>query len=727
MKRFITICAALLTAITMVAQTPEKMSYQAVVRDADDNLLTNQTIGIQISILQGSANGTAVYVETHLPSTNANGLITLEIGTGSTSDDFSSIDWANGPYFIKTETDVNGGSNYTITGTSQLLSVPFALHAKTAETVTGGISETDPVFGAWDKSTGISITESQISDFGLYIETELDPEFISWDKSTGILISKSQITDLGTIIETESDPVFSGWDKTTGIVITESQISDLGSYIATESDPLFGSWDKSTGISITKSQITDLGTIVETESDPIFSNWDKSTGISITESQILDLGTYLDSESDPLFTSWDKSSGVTITESQITDLGSYIETEVDPLFAGWDKSSGISISESQITDLQSYLTSESDPEFTSWDKTTGISITESQISDLGTYLETETDPVFDAKFDMTGVLSGDLLKYDGSKFVKFTPTYISDYTVTESDVTAHQAALEVTESQITDLQSYLTAESDPEFTSWDKTTGISITESQISDLGAYIETETDPSVPAGTQVGEMQYWNGTEWVTVPAGQNGQTLTFYNGSPVWAGSSLEDGVVLNTITGRYWMDRNLGASQVATSSTDAASYGDLYQWGRGTDGHEKRTSGTTSTLSTTDTPGHGDFITDSNPTDWRSPRNDNLWQGVDGINNPCPSGYRVPTKAEWEAEYQTWVSEDAVGAFASVLKLPLAGTRTYSGGIGFEGLMGYYWTSTTGSLNSRIFLIKNISLNISTTSRISGNSVRCIKD
>ncbi len=126
------------------AQSPEKMSYQAVIRDASDNLVTNQEVGMQISILQDSESGTAVYTETQTDTTNANGLVSLEIGTGTTSDDFSTIDWSNGPYFIKTETDPTGGTSYTITGTSQLLSVPYALHAKTAETVTGTITETDP-------------------------------------------------------------------------------------------------------------------------------------------------------------------------------------------------------------------------------------------------------------------------------------------------------------------------------------------------------------------------------------------------------------------------------------------------------------------------------------------------------------------------------------------------------------------------------------------------------
>jgi hypothetical protein len=174
MKKIFTILLVIV-ALNTNAQTPEKISYQAVIRNSSNELATNQNVGMQISILSGSITGTPVYVERHFPTTNGNGLVALEIGTGVLiSGDFASIDWVSGTFFIKSETDLNGGASYTITGVSQLLSVPYALHAKSAESITGTLDETDPVYSAWDKSTGISITEGQISDLQKYLTTEVD-------------------------------------------------------------------------------------------------------------------------------------------------------------------------------------------------------------------------------------------------------------------------------------------------------------------------------------------------------------------------------------------------------------------------------------------------------------------------------------------------------------------------------------------------------------------------
>ena len=133
MKRVFALAAALLLAVMLWAQSPEKMSYQSVVRDASNALVASQTVGMQLSILQGTASGTAVYVETQTPTTNLNGLVSLQIGSGAlVSGDFTSINWSSGLYFVKTEIDLLGGTTYTITGTSQLMSVPFALYAKTS-------------------------------------------------------------------------------------------------------------------------------------------------------------------------------------------------------------------------------------------------------------------------------------------------------------------------------------------------------------------------------------------------------------------------------------------------------------------------------------------------------------------------------------------------------------------------------------------------------------------
>jgi hypothetical protein len=353
------------------AQAPQKMSYQAVIRNSSNALVVNTQVGMQISILQGAANGSAVYAETQTPTTNANGLASLEVGNGTVvSGNFANINWANGPYFIKTETDPSGGTNYTITGTSEMLSVPY-----------------------------------------------------SFFSGNGIL------------------------------------------------------------------------------------------GVS---------------------------------------------TSGDSLFLG-----------------------------------NGNHIIMPGISAANTPL-----PQYPA----------------GSVFCASGPTIIVDVT-------------------------------------------------------------------------------------------------------------------NPTTGRIWMDRNLGADQVPAFSTDANGYGDLFQWGRGNDGHNCRNSSTVNYQSPTDQPGHGMFIlrTYSFP-DWHNNPSNNLWQGVNGINNPCPSGYRIPTEAELNADLLSWITENSAGAFASPLKLTRAGNRSFSQGtLTNVGISGTYWSSTMSGTDARrlSFGISNAQINVDF--RSSGCSVRCIKD
>lgn len=138
MKHILKFLLLLLTTTHMWAQTPQSLSYQAVMRNSNNELISASAITIRISIVQGSESGNILYQETHNTNTNANGLVSLEIGTGNTSDNFTNIPWANGPFFVKTETDPTGGNNYTVTGTSPLLSVPYALYAENAGNSTPG-------------------------------------------------------------------------------------------------------------------------------------------------------------------------------------------------------------------------------------------------------------------------------------------------------------------------------------------------------------------------------------------------------------------------------------------------------------------------------------------------------------------------------------------------------------------------------------------------------------
>lgn len=156
-------------------------------------------------------------------------------------------------------------------------------------------------------------------------------------------------------------------------------------------------------------------------------------------------------------------------------------------------------------------------------------------------------------------------------------------------------------------------------------------------------------------------------------------------------------IISPITGRVWMDRNLGASRAAINKGDGLALGDLYQWGRKADGHQISISETTTTLSNSDMPQNGLFIT--TPTtnaiigDWKTNPNNNLWQGVNGLNNVCPIGFRIPTIKEFEAE-----QGPIVGDFFTTLKLPNTLLRTNEGII-FSNQINTYWTSSVSKTDS----------------------------
>ena len=608
MRHLITFLTAVLITASVLAQTPQKMSYQAVIRNSSDALVTNTQVGMQISILKGAADGTAVYTETQTPTTNANGLVSIEIGDEA---GFSIIDWTNDIYFIKTETDPEGGTNYTITGVSQLLSVPYALHAKTAETVTGALDETDPLFS---QSTAKGITAADTA---------------RWNKASG---SPAEI-----------DPVFAAWDKSTGIQISTSQVSGLENYIDEESDPVF---KNSFAAWIKESDIAKLQNLSG-----------KNSGDETNASIKAKLGiTTL--------------SGVNTGDQ---DLSGFLTEEADPLFTGWDK---------DYADLTN----------------TPTTITTAQADAIVANTAKNSYPEADAT-KLAGIEDGAQVNVQ------------ADWDATTGD------ALILNKPEIDGSETKVTAG-----------TNVSVTGAGTADSPYEISATGATGLPTGTAPGQMQYWDGTKWVTVAAGNEGQVLTFTGGVPTWTTTAgFRD--VQNPVTGAIWMDRNLGSTRVATSRDDENSYGDLYQWGRGADWHQKRTSGTTSALSGSATPGHSDFImSHSDPVDWLITQNNNLWQGLDGINNPCPDGYRLPTRAEWEAEKATWSVVGASGGINSHLKLPAAGARSVSGDLINKGNSGDYWSSTvSGTKSFYLTFWGESTTGVITEYRAVGMSVRCIKD
>ena len=477
MKRILLSLVAIATlSLSSFGQAPEGFKYQAVVRDAGNLILNNQAVGMQLTIQQGSVGGTAAYSETFSVTSNAYGLVNLEIGTGTTSYDFTTIDWGNGPYFIETAADVTGGTSYTVMGTSQLMSVPYALYAKTSGNGVGpqGPAGNDGIDGV-DGAIGATGPQGPIGN----------------DGAVGATGPQGPIGNDGAVGAT-------GATGAQGIPGNDGAVGATGAIGATGPQGPIGN-DGAIGATGPQG----------------------ATGL-LSNGTIAGNTPY-----------WDGSQWV-VNNSNIHNNGA------------------------------------------------GVGI--------GT-----AAPNASAKVEIASTTQG------------FLPPRM---TTAQRDAILSPAA------------------------------GLVIFNTSTNCLNFFIGSG----------------WNETCGTLVVG-------TFPVGTINCAGATAVINVT-NPTTGKIWMDRNLGASQVATSSSDAASYGDLYQWGRRADGHQCRTSATTAALSSIDQPAHGNFIlAPSTPYDWRSPQNTNLWQGVNGINNPCPSGYRIPTEPELEAERLSWSVNTSVGAFA----------------------------------------------------------------
>jgi len=323
MKKIYTLFLALIFAGSLMAQTPQSFKYQAVARDASGDVVADQAVGMQISILQGSTSGTAVYVETFTPTTNEFGLINLNIGAGTlVSGDLTTIDWSADTYFLKIEMDITGGTTYEEYGTSQLLSVPYALHAKTAANAFSGNYS--------DLSGAPTNVSTFTNDAGYLISfTETDPVYTG---SQAANITATDITNLGNLsgVNTGDQDLSSLATKTAlgdSTAQVRSEIPDVSGFLTsyTETDPTFTAWDKSYNDLINTPGIIDsINAVIDTTTQFVRTEVDGSvtneiqtisrTGLTVTLSN--GGGTFQDSVN--VYTA---GTGVDITNNVISTTG----------------------------------------------------------------------------------------------------------------------------------------------------------------------------------------------------------------------------------------------------------------------------------------------------------------------------------------------------------------------------------------------------------------------
>ena len=393
-KSFLLFVVAMVAAMSVWSQVPQTLTYQAVVRDAEGRLICNSNVGVRISILQGSENGTAVYSDHQAVATNANGLFTILVGREENS--LGWIDWSAGPYFLKSEIDPTGGNDYTLETVQQLFSVPYSLHSHTADSIIGGLNynETDPVFTAWDKDyndltnkptiptvpTNVSAFTNDAGYLTSYSET--DPVFTAWNKDYNDLTNKPTIPTVPTNV--------SAFTNDAGY-LTENQILSIsndtifltgGSYVKLPAG-FSGNYNDLTNkptiptVPTNVSAFTnDAGYLTSySETDPVFSAWNKDyndltnkptiptvpTNVSsftndagyLTENQVLNIsndtifltgggyvklpagfsGNYNDLTNKPTIPT------VPTNVSSFTNDAGYLTSysETDPVFSAWDK------------------------------------------------------------------------------------------------------------------------------------------------------------------------------------------------------------------------------------------------------------------------------------------------------------------------------------------------------------------------------------------------------
>ena len=405
MKKIILTVVVILCIMSAMAQVPQKMSYQAVIRNSSNELIISKQAGMKISIIKGSLNGDVVYTETRFPVANANGLVTLEIGVGS---GFSQIDWANGPYFIKTETDPNGGSAFSISHVCQLLSVPYAMYAEQSGST--HISGNEAVFEGWDKNHHDDVT---LSDAQTITGSKT---FTSMIQARGIALPYTFGPDTAYV---GSEGAFIGFGH-------EGHSEDFIGY----KNNRFYFKDSPEG-GDTRDPDVVVGGNIGIGIDEPWERLEVDGRINMHDHHIMNLA-------DPV------NEQDAATKAYVDASG--LQSETDPVF-----------SESVAAGIEPQ-------DLDRWDQAHGWGDHSAE-----GYLTDESDPAIGEHFDFSDAKTGDLLRFNGSRWVRFTP----DYLLMEGDpIFNSSAAAGITSTSINQWnttyswgnhasQGYVTSESDP--------------------------------------------------------------------------------------------------------------------------------------------------------------------------------------------------------------------------------------------------------------------------
>jgi uncharacterized protein (TIGR02145 family) len=780
------------------AQSPQGIPYQSVIRNGSGNLLINQSVQVRFTIHDSTMSGNIIYQETHASNTSAAAMLILTIGQGTpVIGNFSTINWGNGAKFMQVELDAAGGSNYTDLGTQQMMSVPYALYAKTAGSI----------------SLPPGASQGQVLTYcdGNYIWTNggICPGSIaslncSYSNNTGTLIANSQANNVSSIIS------YNGGNGGTYATQSVSSIGVTGLTATLAAGTLAnGSGTITYSITGTPNGAGTASFQLNIGVQGCILNWIVDSQPAYPAGSIFCNGspTLLVDVTNPATGKiWmDRNLGATQVAISSTDANAY--GDLYQWGRGSDghqcrNSQSISASTPMNTNLSStdqpghgyfiitgsYTSDWREPQNNNlWQGVNGINNPCPSGYRIPTDAELDAERLSWSSNDINAAFASPLKFTVAGYRIRSSGTVISNGNGAywSSSISSWYARFLQIDANSTLVNFYRAnghsvrcikeatapvgtintldcngATNSGTLTSGILATGVNSSISYSGGNGGIYPAQTIAStgvtgLTATIAAGIFANGNGTLTYTISGTPNssgnasfvlnigGQSCTLNDtilppAQPAYpAGSVFCNGTptlvvdVTNPATGKIWMDRNLGATQAATSSTDTASYGDLYQWGRGSDGHQCRNSPTTTTLSSSDQPGHGNFILEPtfSPGDWRSPQNINLWQGVNGVNNPCPSGYRLPTITELDAERTSWNTNDVAGAFTSLLKLPSAGARAsfLNGFLSDVGTYGIYWSSTVSSANSRQMEFNSSIGYISNAFRAFGMSVRCIKN